>query len=105
MSIRPIDMQVSVNKTAMVNKAHNTQSNLERAVVDDTSQRNVQKNIDNEAHTVLKSGKEKTDVNKDGGNREKSKYNSKERKKKEEALLKSKKNDNHHRESFFDIGV
>ncbi len=111
MSIRPIDMQVSVNKTVMVNKAHNTQSNLERAMVSDSSQRAIEKNIEQNNRTVVKASKDKREVNKDGKNKNNDESSPKEksrREKKEEELKlinKSKMRNNHHKESFFDIGV
>ncbi len=103
MSIRPIDMQVSVNKTTMINKSHNTQSNLDRALVGESTQRQIDKHVEQNMKQVVKSSKEKKEVNKDGHNKQK--YEARKQRDKKRKEEEQKKKPKTSGESFFDIGV
>ncbi len=103
MSIRPIDMQVTVNKTSMINKPHNTQSNLDRAIVGEANQKQINKEVEKNMKEVVKSSKEKKDVNKDGHNKQK--YQSRKQRDKRKKELTKKNEPKQNSDSFFDIGV
>ncbi len=105
MSIRPIDMQVSVNRTTMINKQHNTQSNLDRALLGQANQNQINKQAEKNMKEVVKSSKEKKDVNKDGHNKQQ--YEARKRREQKKKELEEKKNKTVKNDSgsFFDIGV
>lgn len=106
MAIRPLEMQVSINRTAMVSKAHNTESNSERALLGQSTQREIQREVEHNMNEVVKSGKEKNETNKDGSNKEKYQDNRKGNKNNndsEKAVKKS--NGISETGNFFDVSI